>query len=195
MNLKWNAPEVLEYYFESRLHENPALNNALADFRKSSFFSPLFSECKRRRILQLLANRVLLVNCLLRNIEKSRATEQQRAYIQEDSDAFYVLLSAFCGCITKKQTLNVTQAWDYYKRSREQRGKELSRHMEQGFKKSWWCMFEARSALKLIPDLLHTSVFLLQHARRLYLTDAQKSELLHDEKMYYSYLVRAIREI
>ena len=192
MNLKWNAPEVLEYYFRSRSEKNAQVNRALEVCRKQSWFASL-TECHKRNLLRIVAHRIMVVNFLLRHLDDSGADKWQQVDLQQDSDNLYALLIACCGTTNKQQTLNVAGAWGLYCRKRGEWLKDLSYHMEQVYSRSWSALSHARSALKIIPDFFRLSAFLLQHADAVPLTPLQYDLLLEDEETCYSYLLGALQ--
>lgn len=194
MNLKWKAPEMLEYYWRSRLEKNAQVNRALEVCRKKSWFFSL-TQCHERNLLRIVAHRLMVVNFLLRHLDESGADEWQRIDLQKDSDALYELLSACCGSVNKKQSLNVARAWNYYCCKRGQWLKNLSDHMENVYSRSWSDRMHAVYALKIIPDYFRLCAFLLQYAESVPLTPSQYDLLLEDEETCYSYLLGALQVI
>lgn len=194
MNLKWSAPEILEYYFESRNRENSAFNEAGVNYRKPSFFSSR-RECFIRRAARIAAGRVMLTNFLLRHEQASGASDEQIKDIESDAEAFYNCLTAFAGSTIKKQTMKIKEARVFYFQNRDSKVKQLEYHMEEIYTQSWWRYSHAESALKYIPDLLKICGFLLQYAEQAMLSDDQRAMLIRDEEMYYAYLVRLLREV
>lgn len=194
MNLKWNAPEVLEYYWRSRSEKNAQVKRALEVCRKKSWFFSL-TECHKRNLLRIVAHRIMVVNFLLRHLDESGADKWQRVDLQQDSDTLYELLSAYCGSVNNKQTFNVAGAWNYYCSKRGQWLKDLADDMENVYSRSWSDRMHANYALKIIPDFFRLSAFLLQHADAIPLTPSQYDLLLEDEETCYSYLLGALQVI
>lgn len=194
MNLKWNPPAILAYYEESRKCENSAFNQAIADYRKSSFFNPRH-ECSKRRIMRIAIHRVMLTNYLLRHLDEVGATAEQISGIENDSEAFYNWLTAFAGTSKQTVTLNAKKAWAYYIQKRDEKMHQLEYHMEEVYSSSWWARSHVERAMQYIPEMLKLCAFLLQYADQAMLTAEQHSMLLNDEETYYAYMVRLIREL
>lgn len=135
MNLKWKAPEMLAYYWRSRLEKNAQVNRALEVCRRKSWFFSL-TQCHERNLLRIVAHRLMVVNFLLRHLDESGADKWQRIDLQNDSDNLYELLSAYCGSVNRKQSFNVAGAWNYYCSKRGTWLKNLSDHMENVYTRS-----------------------------------------------------------
>lgn len=190
MNLKWNAPEMMEYYLRSRAEKNAQINMALEICRKNIFFT--LRECPKRNLLRIVAHRIMVVNFLLRHFDETGALPSYEEDLERDSEMFYSLLRSCCGATEKKQVLNTAGAWSLYCSRRGGWLKELSYHMEEVYSRSWWDRSHAWSALKLIPDFFQLSAFLLRQAKYIPLTPEQYDVLLEDEETCYSYLLGAL---
>ena len=191
MNLKWAAPEMMEYYLRSRVEKNARINKALEICRKNVFFT--LRECPKRNLLRIVAHRVMVVNFLLRHFDETGALPSYEADLVEDSEMLYSLLRACCGAsIKKQQVLNTAGAWALYCARRGEWLKELDYHMEEVYSRSWSDRSHAWSALKLIPDFFQITAFLLRQAEYIPLTPGQYDLLLEDEETCYSYLLGAL---
>lgn len=190
MNLKWNAPEMMEYYLRSRAEKNAQISKALEICRKNVFFT--LREGPKRNVSRIAAHRIMVVNFLLRHFDETGALPSYEDDLERDSEMLYSLLRSCWGASEKKQVLNTAGAWALYCERRAEWLKELDYHMEEVYSRSWWDRSHAESALKLILDFFELSAFLLRYAKAIPLTPGQYDVLLEDEERCYSYLLGAL---